>query len=100
MFRLMPPHLMALVVLLILMIWVMLVHHFRRSTTIQKFVSQALGDDTPESALLAYEVAKARLEDHLSTGDLDDAMRRRIELALGTSQPGEVIDSQTANRSF
>jgi hypothetical protein len=46
--RFFPPHLMALVVVLIVVVWIMLVHHFRHNTTVQRFVAETFGDDTPE----------------------------------------------------
>ena len=98
--RFFPPHLMALVTLFIVVIWFMLLRHFRQSATMQKFVAETLGDDTPESALRAFELAKQRLTKHLDDSNLETDMRRRIELALGVSQHGDVMDSQADNRSF
>ena len=84
MFRSMPPHLMALVGLLIVVVWFMLVHHFRRSPGLQRFISEAIGDDTPENALRAYHAARSRLARHLINGnELDAETRHQIEEALG-----------------
>jgi predicted Na+-dependent transporter len=79
--RFIPPHLMALVVLLIIVIWFMLVHRFRRSTMLQRFIAEVFGDDTPENALLAFDVAKQRM-------------------ALGLPLNREVIDCASANRAY
>ena len=86
MFRAMPPHLMALVVLLIVVVWFMLVHQFRRSPGLQRFISEAIGEDTPEHALLAFNAAKSRLAKHLDGNQLDADMRQRIEAALEKNQ--------------
>jgi hypothetical protein len=98
--RFIPPHLMALVVLLIIVIWFMLVHRFRRSTMLQRFIAEVFGDDTPENALLAFDVAKQRLAEHLKNGDLDNETRRQIEMALGLPLNREVIDCASANRAY
>ena len=89
MLRLFPPHLQALVLLLVFVIWVMLLRYFRRSPAIQRFVAEIIGDETPENALLAFEAAKSRLTRHLHDGTLDDLTRRRIESALGVPLPEE-----------
>jgi hypothetical protein len=91
--RSIPPHLLALVLLLVFLLWVILVHHFRRNTTVQKFFAEAIGDDTPENALRAFEVAKLRLTKHLNRGDLDLRTRERIELALGGPLTADATDS-------
>lgn len=98
--RFFPPHLMAPVVLLIILIWIILVHHFRRNVTIQKFVSETIGDNTPETALAAFEAAQTRLADHLHADDLDPQLRRRIELALGVFPPAATMETQEENRLF
>lgn len=98
--RFIPPHLMAPVALLIFLIWVMLVHHFRRNSTIQKFVSETIGENTPENALAAFEAARTRLANHLHAGDLEPEMRRRIELALGAWQPDPALEPQEDHRSY
>lgn len=81
--RFIPPHLMILGTLLIVVLWAMLVRHFRHSVATQRFVSEILGDDTPENALLAFDIARTRLVHHLKRNDLDLRTRQRIELALG-----------------
>ncbi len=96
--RFIPPHLMALVTLLIIVVWVMLVHQFRRSAALQKFVADTMGDDTPQNALTAYEAARSRLANQLNRSDLDGRTRQRIEIALGIPQQGVVIDSQMDDR--
>jgi hypothetical protein len=98
--RYIPPHLMALVVLLIVVLWFMLVHHFRRSVTMQKFIAEALGDNTPENALVAFEAARLRLREHLAAGNLEGHMRRRIEVALGLPQADEAIESYVEPRAL
>lgn len=80
--RFIPPHLMAPVALLIVVVWFMLVHHFRRSSAMQRYIAETIGDDTPENALLAFELAKSRLTQHLKNGDLAPELRQQIELAL------------------
>lgn len=96
--RFIPPHLMALVTLLIIVVWVMLVHQFRRSAALQRFVADTMGDDTPQNALVAYEAARSRLANHLNKSDLDGRTRQRIEMALGIPQQAAVIDSQMDDR--
>jgi hypothetical protein len=96
--RLLPPHLMALVAILILVLWVMLVNYFRRSPAIQRFVAETLGDNTPESSLRTFVVVKQRLADHLNDPHIDDQMRQKIELALGRQQD-DVIDTPAGNVS-
>ena len=85
MIRFIPPHLMALLVLLIIVLWVMLLRFFRRSPAVQHFVSDLFGDSTPENALLTFELAKERLANHLDNPMLDRQMRERIEQALRPS---------------
>lgn len=80
--RFIPPHLMALITLLIIVLWVMLLRYFRRSPAIQQFLAELFGDRTPENALLAFELAKERLMNHLDDPKLDLQMRQRIEQAL------------------
>ncbi|WP_373652033.1 hypothetical protein [Schlesneria sp. DSM 10557] len=87
MLRSLPPHLMALIVLLVIVLWLMMLRYFRRSPSLQRFVSDLFGDTTPENALWAFELAKARLANHLLDPDLDQLMRERIELALTGSHP-------------
>lgn len=93
--RFIPPHLMALVTLLIIVLWFLLVHQFRRSAAMQKWFALAIGDDTPENALLAFEAAKLRLTSHLQDGHLDRRLRHRIEVALGSKPDCEAIDART-----
>jgi hypothetical protein len=81
--RFLPPHLMALVILLIAVVWFMLLHHFRHSVSLQRFVSELFGDNTPESALRNFEFARQRLSEHLSDNSLDQQIRQQIEFALG-----------------
>jgi hypothetical protein len=76
---------MVLVGLLLIVVWVMLLHQFRRSSAMQQFVADALGDDTPANALRNFEAAKLRLSNHLENDELDYQTRQRIELALGLS---------------
>lgn len=83
MLRFLPPHLMALIALLIAVIWFMLVHHFRQNASLQRFVADLFGDNTPESALRNFEFARQRLLDHLNDRSLDHAMRQAIEISLG-----------------
>jgi len=89
--RFIPPHLMALIILLIIVLWLMLLRFFRRSPAIQYFVSELFGDSTPENALLAFELAKERLANHLDNPSLDRQMRERIEQALRLSH--QEVDS-------
>ncbi|MES2789194.1 MAG: hypothetical protein V4719_06195 [Planctomycetota bacterium] len=91
--RSIPPHLLALVLLLVFLLWVILVHHFRRNKTVQKFFAEAIGDDTPENALRTFEMAKLRLTKHLNRGDLDLRTRQQIELALGEAPTAAATDS-------
>lgn len=98
--RFIPPHLMALVVLLIVVLWFMFVHRIRRSTMLQRFISEAFGDDTPENALVAFDAAKQRMADHLKNRDLDLETRRQIEIALGIPLNREVIDCCSDNRTY
>lgn len=100
MLRSIPPHLILLISLLTIVIWVMLLHYFRRSDAVQKFVAQTLGDDTPENALLAFEIAKRRLADHLNDADLNRELRRRIESLLGSPHTEDATYSQRDDRSF
>ena len=96
--RFIPPHLIVPVALLIFVVWIMLVHRFRKSFAMQQFVAEALGDNTPENALTAFEAAKRRLTDHLNNRDLDMQTRRRIELALGRPVEGDAIDGNADER--
>lgn len=89
--RFIPPHLLALVVLLICILWIMLVHHFRRNTAVHQFLSEAMGEDTPQHALSDFEAARSRLARHLNQSKLDGELRRRIEMALGIA-PDEAVD--------
>lgn len=81
-----PPHLMAPVLLLVVILWIMLVHHFKRSPAVQRFVAETIGDDTPDDALAAYAAARLRLVRHLHRSDLNADTRRRIEDALGNEE--------------
>jgi len=90
--RSIPPHLLALVVLLIFILWVILVHHFRRNMTVHKFLAETMGEDTPEHALSEFELAKARLTQHLQQSKLDSELRRRIEVALGLAAAADPIE--------
>lgn len=74
---------MALVVLLVAIIWFMLLHHFRQNASLQRFVAELFGDNTPENALLNFQSARQRLQEHLRDAALDLAMRQKIESALG-----------------
>jgi hypothetical protein len=91
-FRFLPPHLIVLVALLVFLIWMMLVHQIRKSATVQRFLAEAFGDDTPESALRTFESAKRRLSKHLNNDNLNDETRHRIELAIGKSGDGEFVE--------
>ena len=93
--RFIPPHLLGPVVLLIILLWIMLVHHFRRNTTVHKFLAETIGDDTPEQALTAFQRARSRLARHLNQGELNSELRRRIEAALDGPQRGDPLESQT-----
>ncbi len=84
--RFIPPHLLALVVLLVIILWFMLVHHFRRNRAVHQFLAEAMGEDTPEHALSDFEAARSRLVQHLNESKLDRDMQRRIEAALGMAQ--------------
>ena len=81
--RFIPPHLLIPLILLIFILWIMLVHHFRRNTTVHRFLSETIGEDTPEHALVDFELAKSRLAQHLQQSKLDSDLRRQIEVALG-----------------
>ncbi len=81
--RFVPPHLLVLITLLVVVVWFMLLHHFRQSTTLQRFVAELLGDNTPESALRNFHQARQRLVEHLNHGELNSQTRADIELALG-----------------
>lgn len=83
--RFLPPHLMVLVALLLIIVWVMLLRQFRRSSLMQQFVAEAFGDETPVNALHSFEAARLRLVKHLQSDNLDDLTRQRIEMALGQS---------------
>ncbi|MDB5386003.1 MAG: hypothetical protein JWM11_1649, partial [Planctomycetaceae bacterium] len=83
--RFIPPHLVGPVALLIVLLWFLLVHHFRRSSSMQKFVAEIIGDETPESTLLTFQAAKSRLTRYLKIDDLDPDQRLRIEHALEAS---------------
>ena len=80
--RFIPPHLMFLITLLIFVIWFMLLHYFRRNDVLQRFVAELFGDNTPDSALRNYELARRRLAEHLHDPALDSRLRQQIELAL------------------
>jgi hypothetical protein len=82
---------MALIALLLLVVWAMLLRHFRNSAAMQKFIAETFGDDTPERALRTFEIAKRRLADHLNDRDLDDQTRERIEAALAASSQDQAI---------
>lgn len=97
--RFFPPHLMAPVALLIVILWFMLVHRFRRSPALQQIVAETLGDNTPENALREFELAKLRLAEHLNHHDLDDETRRKIELALGPHRE-EALESLAELRTY
>jgi hypothetical protein len=93
--RFLPPHLMVLVALLLIVVWVILLHQFRRSAALQSFVAEVFGDETPATALRTFETARQRLESHLHSHELDHQMRQRIELALGS--PGDTPGSDEGN---
>jgi hypothetical protein len=95
-----PPHLMVLIGFLIVVIWLMLLRHFRRSPGMQRLVSEILGDDSAESALIAFESARRHLMDHLNDSHLDCDLRERIELALGpppSAEPQQLLTSDHVN---
>ncbi|WP_010583377.1 hypothetical protein [Schlesneria paludicola] len=92
--RFFPPHLMFLFGLLILVIWMMLVRYFRRSNALQAFVADIVGDETAETALRNFHLAKQRLERHLADDKLDSLLRHRIEATLGQSSEHESIVSE------
>lgn len=99
MFRFLPPHLFVLVTLLAFVVWLMLVHQFRKSAVTQRLVAEVFGDDTPETALRTFEAAKHRLSEHLNNGDLDGKTRERIEVALGLVAKDQVVGAFADNRS-
>lgn len=99
MLRSIPPHLFVLVTLFVFVIWIMLVHRFRKSAAIQRFVAEALGDDTPQAALRAFEMAKRRLTVHLDSADLDPMTRQQMQLAIGWRVEGEQVHGHTDDRS-
>ena len=94
MLRGIPPHLWALFVLLVMVVWVMLVHRIRQSSALHRFVAETFGDDTPESALAAFEAARQRLADHLNADRIEPALRRRIEVALGETPVEEPVSKR------
>jgi hypothetical protein len=81
--RSVPPHLLVLITLLIVVVWFMLLHHFRQSTSLQRYVAELFGENTPESALRNFLLAKQRLAEHLNHEALEPQARSDIELALG-----------------
>ncbi len=97
--RSIPPHLLVLIGLLIFVVWIMLLRVFRRSPPLQRFIAEILGDDSPENALIAFEVAKNRLAEHLKNEDLDAQIRQKIELALGQSQNCDEMTPHVEQRS-
>ena len=81
--RFFPPHLMVLVTLLIVVTWFMLLHYVRQSASLQRFIAEMLGENTPEACLRDFQQAKRRLAEYLSHDTLSDRVRQEIELALG-----------------
>lgn len=77
-----PPHLLALGVLLIGILWFVFLGVFRRSRFSQGVIAKTLADDTPENALADFRAAKARLEQHLDKSVMDGATRRKIRAEL------------------
>ena len=98
--RLLPPHLMALVAFLIVIVWLMLLHQFRSSAAMQRFIAEVFGDNTPEGALREFEAAKRRLAGHLEGEDLDPQMRGRIETALGLAETDQCTIPSADECSF
>ena len=84
---------MLLFGLLIVAIWMLLVRFFRRSLTLQTFVAEIMGDETPELALRNFYAAKSRLEHHLAGTHVDHLLRQRIETALEQSSESDSIMS-------
>lgn len=80
-----PPHLMIPLVLASIIGFVLLVRHFRRDQGTRRLVEEALGDDTPESALEDFLEARSRLERHRQNPTLRPAMATKIDEVLNGS---------------
>ncbi len=85
-----PPHLQGVVILFLVVLFVMMLNRFRKSVRLQKFVAETIGEDTPETALVAFNKAKIHLQQHLADTDMPAEVRSEIEQALGVPVNSDV----------
>ena len=55
--RFIPPHLLIPLILLIFILWIMLVHHFRRNTTVHRWILNSRNHVSPSTCSKASWIA-------------------------------------------
>lgn len=92
--RFVPPHLIGPVIIMLGLLWFVLVHRFRQSPGIQRFVAETIGDDTPEAALRAFITARSRLIEHLESEHLSPELRQEMEAVLESASTHDFGDTE------